>query len=103
MSPLPTGTVTLLFSDMEGSTRLLLRLGDAYADALTLQRRVLRDAWQAHDGVELGTEGDSFYVAFGPARAARGRARGGGGKPLPRVRHRPRRLAGSRRRAAAAQ
>src|SRR4051794_3072763 len=70
MSPLPTGTVTLLFSDMEGSTRLLLRLGDAYADALTLQRRVLRDAWQAHDGVELGTEGDSFYVAFGTARDA---------------------------------
>src|SRR4051812_20915154 len=68
MSSLPTGMVTLLFSDMEGSTRLLLRLGDAYADALSLQRRVLREAWQAHDGVELGTEGDSFYVAFATAR-----------------------------------
>src|SRR3954470_9218907 len=68
MSSLPTGTVTLLFSDMEGSTRLLLRLGDAYADALSLQRRVLREAWQAHDGVELGTEGDSFCVAFATAR-----------------------------------
>src|SRR4051794_22633489 len=67
-STLPTGTVTLLFSDMEGSTRLLLRLGDAYADALTLQRQVLREAWHDHGGVELGTEGDSFYVAFGTAR-----------------------------------
>src|SRR3954452_10276349 len=68
MPPLPTGTVTLLFSDMEGSTRLLLELGDVYGDVLTLQREVLREAWEAHGGVELGTEGDSFYVAFGTAR-----------------------------------
>src|SRR4051794_26585466 len=68
LSALPTGTVTLLFSDMEGSTRLLQRLGDAYGEALALQRRTLRETWQAHDGVELGTEGDSFYVAFGTAR-----------------------------------
>lgn len=67
---LPTGTVTLLFSDMEGSTRLLTRLGDRYAAALDEQRRVLRAAWSAHGGVELGTEGDSFFVAFPDAPSA---------------------------------
>ena len=67
---LPTGTVTLLFSDMEGSTRLLTRLGSQYAAALDEQRRILRAAWSAYDGVELGTEGDSFFVAFASAPAA---------------------------------
>jgi predicted ATPase/class 3 adenylate cyclase len=64
------GTVTLLFSDIEGSTALLTRLGDAYADALDLQRRILRQAWRAHDGREMGTEGDSFFVAFPTATGA---------------------------------
>ena len=64
MSSLPSGTVTLLFSDMEGSTRLLSRLGPDYVLALDAQRRVLRDAWAEHGGVELGTEGDSFFVVF---------------------------------------
>ena len=67
---LPTGTVTLLFSDMEGSTRLLSRLGSAYPEALDAQRVLLRRAWAAHDGVELGTEGDSFFVAFANPAAA---------------------------------
>lgn len=67
---LPSGTVTLLFSDMEGSTRLLTRLGDRYAAALDEQRRILRSAWSAHGGVELGTEGDSFFVAFPDAPSA---------------------------------
>ncbi len=67
---LPTGTVTLLFSDIEGSTVLLSRLGSAYADALDHQRRVLRRAWDAHRGTEMGTEGDSFFVAFETAVAA---------------------------------
>ncbi|HSS67274.1 MAG TPA: adenylate/guanylate cyclase domain-containing protein [Nocardioidaceae bacterium] len=64
---MPTGTVTLLFSDMEGSTRLLARLGDQYVEALDAQRAILRRAWADHDGYELGTEGDSFYVAFSTA------------------------------------
>jgi predicted ATPase/class 3 adenylate cyclase len=70
MPDLPSGTVTLLFSDIEGSTRLLARLGSAYAEALDGQRRVLREAWSRHRGVELGTEGDSFYVVFPTATDA---------------------------------
>jgi class 3 adenylate cyclase len=70
MADLPTGTVSLLFSDIEGSTGLLTRLGPAYADALDGQRRILRKAWADHDGVELGTEGDSFYVVFPTAPGA---------------------------------
>jgi predicted ATPase/class 3 adenylate cyclase len=70
MSELPTGTVSLLFSDIEGSTALLKRLGGAYAAALDGQRQVLRKAWADHDGVELGTEGDSFYVVFPTAEGA---------------------------------
>ena len=70
VSALPAGTVTLLFSDIEGSTALLTRLGDAYADALDLQRKILRHAWATHDGREMGTEGDSFFVAFPTATAA---------------------------------
>jgi predicted ATPase/class 3 adenylate cyclase len=70
MAELPTGTVTMLFSDIEGSTKLLSRLGDEYADALSRQRSVLRSAWQTWNGVEMGTEGDSFFVVFGVARDA---------------------------------
>lgn len=66
----PVGTVTLLFSDMEGSTRLLTRLGDRYVETLDSQRRVLRETWSAHGGTELGTEGDSFYVVFPVAEHA---------------------------------
>jgi class 3 adenylate cyclase len=62
--------VTLLFSDIEGSTQLLNRLGPAYADALDGQRGILRDAWAQHGGIELGTEGDSFFVVFSTAEAA---------------------------------
>jgi predicted ATPase/class 3 adenylate cyclase len=64
MAELPTGTVTMLFSDIEGSTLLLSRLGPEYADALDGQRQVLRSAWTAHGGTEMGTEGDSFFVVF---------------------------------------
>jgi predicted ATPase/class 3 adenylate cyclase len=71
---LPSGTVTLLFSDIEGSTVLLSRLGAAYTDALDGQRRVLREAWAGHGGTELGTEGDSFFVVFSTAEAAVGAA-----------------------------
>jgi predicted ATPase/class 3 adenylate cyclase len=70
MGELPSGTVSLLFSDIEGSTLLLSRLGQAYADALDGQRQVLRKAWAGHGGTELGTEGDSFFVVFRTAEDA---------------------------------
>jgi len=66
----PVGTVTFLFSDIEGSTRLLDDLGDRYADVLQRHREAMRRAFAANDGVERGTEGDSFFVAFAdPGRA----------------------------------
>ncbi len=68
---LPTGTVTFLFTDIEGSTRLLHALGpDAYAEALAEHRRVLREAFAAHGGVEVDTQGDAFFVAFPTAPGA---------------------------------
>src|SRR6478672_10474047 len=70
MAELPTGTVTFLFTDIEGSTKLLHELGDGYADALAKHRRLLRDAFAAHDGVEVDTQGDAFFVAFGRASDA---------------------------------
>jgi predicted ATPase/class 3 adenylate cyclase len=69
-SVLPTGVVTFLFTDVEGSTKLLHELGDAYADALHEHRRLLRDAFAAHNGVEVDTQGDAFFVAFGRASDA---------------------------------
>jgi predicted ATPase/class 3 adenylate cyclase len=71
MTEQPTGTVTLLFSDIEGSTRLLERLGaDRYAEALELHRRLLRGAFSAQGGFEVDCEGDAFFVAFGGAHEA---------------------------------
>jgi predicted ATPase len=68
---LPTGTVTFVFTDIEGSTRLLRQLGtDAYADALAEHRRALRRTFVRHDGVEVDTQGDSFFIAFSTAPAA---------------------------------
>jgi len=67
---LPTGTVTFLFTDIEGSTRLLQELGDGYAEVLAEHRRVLRDAWREQDGVEVDTQGDAFFVAFSRATDA---------------------------------
>src|SRR2546430_6498034 len=70
MTSLPSGTVTLLFTDIEGSTRLLRELGDAYGEALTRHRAILREAFAAHEGVEVDTQGDAFLVAFARARDA---------------------------------
>jgi predicted ATPase/class 3 adenylate cyclase len=67
MAELPTGTVAFLFTDIEGSTRLLARLPDRYGELLAEHQRVLRAAFAAHDGCEVGTEGDSFFVAFARA------------------------------------
>jgi predicted ATPase len=72
---LPTGTVTFLFTDIEGSTRLLHELGDAYAETLAEHRRVLREAFARHGGVEVDTQGDAFFVAFARASDALGAAR----------------------------
>ena len=70
MRELPSGTVTFLFTDIEGSTRLLHELGDRYADVLAEHRRVLRDAFARHSGVEVDTQGDAFFVAFARAKDA---------------------------------
>jgi predicted ATPase/class 3 adenylate cyclase len=68
---LPSGTVTFLFTDIEGSTRLLHELGAAaYARALGEHRRLLRDAFTSHGGVEVDTQGDAFFVAFPTAPGA---------------------------------
>ena len=67
---LPTGTVTFLFTDIEGSTRLLRELGDGYPGVLAEHRRALREAWRRHEGVEVDTQGDAFFVAFARASDA---------------------------------
>ncbi len=68
---LPTGTVTFLFSDMEGSTRLVQDLGPAvFTQVLDQHNAILREAYSAHGGVERGTQGDSFLVMFREAPAA---------------------------------
>lgn len=68
---LPTGTVTFLFTDIEGSTRLLDELGEqGYVEALAEHRRLLREAFGAHGGVEVDTQGDAFLYAFAEAGAA---------------------------------
>jgi predicted ATPase/class 3 adenylate cyclase len=67
---LPSGTVTLLFTDIEGSTQLLERLGDRYVEVLGEHRRLLRAAFAAFEGHEVGVEGDAFFVTFAKARDA---------------------------------
>jgi predicted ATPase/class 3 adenylate cyclase len=72
--PLPRGTVTFLFTDIEGSTRLLARLREGYGDLLEEHHHTLRAAFAAHDGHEVHTEGDAFFVAFARATDAIGAA-----------------------------
>ncbi len=67
MAGLPTGTVTFLFTDIEGSTRLLKQLGPAYDGVLAEHQRLLRESFESHGGREVDTQGDSFFVAFGSA------------------------------------
>ena len=89
---LPSATVTFLFTDVEGSTRLLHELGaEAYAEALAEHRRVVRTVFAAEGGVEVDTQGDAFFYVFADARRhlradlphlhgrSRGRHRGGRG------------------------
>ena len=64
MRQLPTGTLTLFFTDIEGSTRLLQQLGDKYASVLRDCRRLLRTAFQLGNGYEVDTQGDGFFIVF---------------------------------------
>lgn len=70
MTELPRGTVTFAFTDIEGSTALLKALGPRYADLLAEHRRLVRETFAAHDGVEIDTQGDAFFYAFARASAA---------------------------------
>src|SRR5512133_576306 len=70
MADAPSGTVTLLFTDIEGSTKLLQRSGELYAELLADHRSMLRTAFDSHDGYEVDTEGDAFFVVFRSAQDA---------------------------------
>jgi len=70
MPELPTGTVTFLFTDIEGSTQLLRNLGDGYASVWKQHQLIIREALAAAGGAEVGTEGDSFFAAFSSAPGA---------------------------------
>ena len=66
----PQGTVTFLFTDIEGSTELLKQLGYHYAEVVAEHRRILRDEFGARGGTEVDTQGDAFFYSFGRARDA---------------------------------
>jgi class 3 adenylate cyclase len=70
VAELPRGTVTFLFTDIEGSTRLLRELGEQYGEVLDAHRRILREAVAERGGREVDTQGDSFFFAFARANAA---------------------------------
>jgi predicted ATPase/class 3 adenylate cyclase len=70
MDPLPTGTVTFLFTDLEGSTRLVQRLGEAYPAVLERHVRLISDAITAASGTSFGSEGDAVFAVFRDAAAA---------------------------------
>jgi class 3 adenylate cyclase len=67
---LPSGTVTFVFSDIEGSTALLKRLGERYGEVLAAHRRLMRETLGTRGGVEIDTQGDAFFFAFARARDA---------------------------------
>ena len=68
MGDFPSGTVTFLFTDVDGSTRLLKRLKERYGDVLAVHRRLLRAVFSEHGGPEIDNQGDAFFVAFGRAK-----------------------------------
>lgn len=70
MTELPAGTLTFVFSDVEGSTRLLRHLGERYGPVVADHQRLMRDAFTRHGGREVDAQGDSFFVAFAHARDA---------------------------------
>jgi YVTN family beta-propeller protein len=67
---LPSGTVTFLFTDVEGSTALLKQLREHYGEGLSAHQRLIRDAFGRYGGRELDTQGDAFFYAFPRARDA---------------------------------
>src|SRR5439155_25260962 len=67
---IPSGTVTFLFTDIEGSTRLLKKLRGGYAEVVSAHRRLLRAAFEKYAGREIDTQGDAFFVAFRTAKDA---------------------------------
>jgi predicted ATPase/class 3 adenylate cyclase len=67
---LPTGTVTFMFTDIEGSTRLVQALGEAYVEVHHAHQRLIREAIEANAGIDVSTEGDSFFVVFDGASSA---------------------------------
>jgi class 3 adenylate cyclase len=67
VSAIPSGTVTFVFTDVEGSTRLLQELGDDYAAVARDHRRIVRDAFAARGGAEVDTQGDAFFFSFARA------------------------------------
>jgi YVTN family beta-propeller protein len=70
MADLPSGAVTFLFTDIEGSTRLVRQLRDRYGEALAEHQRLLREAFSKHSGHEIDTQGDAFFYAFASAYEA---------------------------------
>jgi class 3 adenylate cyclase len=80
---LPSGTVTFLFTDIEGSTQLVKQLRDLYAEMLSEHQRIIREACAAH-GREIDTQDDSFFMAFPRAKNAVGAAIEAVGAPVER-------------------
>jgi class 3 adenylate cyclase len=70
MATLPSGTVTFVFSDIEGSTALVKRLGEQYGELLATHRRLVRETFSGYGGIEIDTQGDAFFFAFARARDA---------------------------------
>ena len=70
MTTLPSGTVTFVFSDIEGSTGLLKRLGEPYGELIAEHRRIVRETYGAHGGGEIDAQGDALFFAFARARDA---------------------------------
>jgi class 3 adenylate cyclase len=70
MADLPSGAVTFLFTDIEGSTLLVRQLRDRYGDVLAEHQRLLREAFSKHSGHEIDTQGDAFFYVFGSAHEA---------------------------------
>jgi class 3 adenylate cyclase len=74
MPTLPSGTVTFVFTDIEGSTELLKQLGDLYGELLAAHRRLVRTTFETMNGIEIDNQGDAFFFAFPRARDAVGAA-----------------------------
>src|SRR5918911_4160504 len=70
MADLPSGAVTFVFTDIEGSTRLVRHLREGYSKVLAEHQRLLREAFSRHDGHEIDTQGDAFFVTFPTPRDA---------------------------------